>query len=45
MFADRLELRLSTNGASTNVGTTTTSVGDFTTLLLTVNPLLDRQLP
>jgi hypothetical protein len=37
-FPDRLELRLSTNGASTNVGGTATSVGDFTTLLLTVNP-------
>lgn len=36
--ADRLEVRLSTNGASTNVGATDTSVGDFTTLLLTVNP-------
>jgi hypothetical protein len=39
-FPDRLELRLSTNGASTNVGATATSVGDFTTLLLTVNPTL-----
>ena len=37
-FPDRLELRLSTNGASTNVGTTPTSVGDFTRLLLTINP-------
>jgi hypothetical protein len=35
---DSLELRLSTNGASTNVGTTTTSLGDFTTLLLSINP-------
>jgi hypothetical protein len=39
-FPDRLEVRLSTNGASTNVGTTATSVGDFTTLLLTINPTL-----
>jgi hypothetical protein len=39
-FPDRLELRLSTNGASTNVGGTPTSVGDFSTLLLTVNPTL-----
>jgi hypothetical protein len=39
-FADRLELRLSTNGASTNVGGTDTSVGDFTRLLLTINPTL-----
>lgn len=39
-FADRLEVRLSTAGASTNVGATATSVGDFTTLLLTVNEAL-----
>jgi hypothetical protein len=39
-FADRLELRLSTNGASTNVGATDSSVGDFTNLLLSVNPTL-----
>lgn len=39
-FPDRLEVRLSTNGASGNVGTTTTSVGDFTTVLVTVNPNL-----
>jgi hypothetical protein len=39
-YPDRLELRLSTNGASTNVGATSTSVGDFTTVLLTVNPTL-----
>ncbi len=32
-FADRLELRLSTNGSSTNVA-------DFTTLLLSINPTL-----
>lgn len=40
-FADRLEVRLSTSGASTDVGTTTTSVGDFDTLLLTINEDLD----
>ena len=39
-FPDRLEVRLSTNGASTNVGTTATSAGDFTTLIYTVNPNL-----
>jgi hypothetical protein len=39
-FPDRLELRLSTAGASTNVGTSTTSVGDFTTVLASVNPAL-----
>lgn len=38
-YADRLEVRLSTNGASTNVGSGTT-VGDYTTLLLSVNPSL-----
>jgi len=39
-FPDRLQLRLSTNGASSNVGATSASVGDFTTLLLTINPAL-----
>jgi hypothetical protein len=37
---DRLELRLSLNGASTNVGATDSSVGDFTTLLVTINPVV-----
>lgn len=40
MYADRLEVRMSTNGASTNVGTGPTDVGDFTTELLTINPNL-----
>lgn len=39
-FPDRMQVRLSTNGASTNVGVTNTSVGDFTTLLLDINPTL-----
>jgi hypothetical protein len=39
-FPDRLELRVSFAGSSTNVGTTPTSVGDFSTLLLSVNPSL-----
>lgn len=39
-FPDRLELRWSANGASVNAGSTATSVGDFTTLLLSVNPTL-----
>ena len=39
-YADRLEVRLSTNGASTNVGTTATGVGDFATVLVSVNPNL-----
>lgn len=37
-FADSLEVRLSTSGTSQNVGTTPTSVGVFTTLLLSINP-------
>jgi hypothetical protein len=37
-FPDRLQVRMSLNGASTNVGSTSTSVGDFTTLLLDINP-------
>jgi subtilisin family serine protease len=39
-FPDRLEVRVSSSGAGTNVGTLATDVGDFTTLLLTVNPTL-----
>src|SRR5439155_25309853 len=38
MFPDRLQVRMSTHGASSNVGTTATDVGDFTTLLLDINP-------
>lgn len=37
-FADRLELRLSTNGNTTVNPTGSTGLGDFTTLALTVNP-------
>lgn len=40
MWADRLQVRMSTNGASTNVGTGSAAVGDFTTLLLDINPTL-----
>lgn len=39
-FPDRLEVRLSTNGASTNVGAGAAATGDFTTLLLSINPTL-----
>jgi subtilisin-like proprotein convertase family protein len=39
-FPDRLEVRFSTLGTSVNVGTTFASVGDFTNLVLTVNPNL-----
>src|SRR4029078_5949387 len=37
-FPDRLQVRMSTNGASSNVGTTATDVGDFPALLLDINP-------
>ncbi|MBN1967234.1 MAG: choice-of-anchor J domain-containing protein [Anaerolineae bacterium] len=37
-FPDRLQVRLSVAGSSTDVGATATSVGDFTTLLLDINP-------
>ena len=37
-FPDRLQVRMSTNGSSSNVGTTATDVGDFTALLLDINP-------
>jgi hypothetical protein len=42
-FPDRLQVRLSTAGASTNVGTgfSAGTVGDFTTLLLDINPTYD----
>lgn len=37
-YPDRLQVRMSTNGASTNVGTGAAGLGDFTTLLLEINP-------
>ena len=40
IYPDRLEVRFSNNGSSTNVGSSATSVGDFTNLLLTINPSL-----
>ena len=39
-FADRLEVRLSLNGASAVVGATDSSVGDFSILLMSINPVL-----
>jgi hypothetical protein len=39
-YPDRLEVRLSSAGTSSNVGATATSVGDFSTLLLSINPTL-----
>ncbi|NUM47805.1 MAG: hypothetical protein HUU38_24120, partial [Anaerolineales bacterium] len=40
IWPDRLQVRLSTAGASTNVGAGAEDVGDFTTLLLDINPTL-----
>lgn len=40
-FPDRLQLRMSTNGSSSNAGTLAEDVGDFTTLMLDINPLED----
>ena len=39
-FPDRLQVHLSTSGASTDVGTTENSLGVFTTQLLDINPNL-----
>jgi hypothetical protein len=39
-YPDRLEVRYSTAGASTNVGANHTQVGDFSNLLTTINPTL-----
>ena len=44
-FPDRLQVRFSTNGASTNVGTGPTGLGDFTTLLLDINPTYGSDYP
>ena len=38
VFPDRLQVRMSTSGTSSNVGSSATDVGDFTTLLLDINP-------
>lgn len=42
-YPDRLEVRLSTSGSSTHVGNDEFSVGDFSTLLYTINPNLEAQ--
>ena len=39
-YPDRLEVYLSTAGSGTNVGSSFTSVGTFSTLLLSINPSL-----
>lgn len=41
LFADRLQVRLSTSGTSVFAGWTDTSVGNFDNLLLDINPNLD----
>jgi hypothetical protein len=41
VLPDRLQVRMSTNGASSNTGTTEFDVGDFTTVLLDINPTYD----
>jgi hypothetical protein len=40
IWPDRLQVRMSLNGSSVNCGTLPEDVGDFTTLLLDVNPTL-----
>ncbi|MFZ1528677.1 MAG: choice-of-anchor J domain-containing protein [Ferruginibacter sp.] len=44
-FPDRLQVRMSTAGASTNVGATNTSVGDFTVVLQDINPTYGTSYP
>lgn len=44
-WPDRLEVRLSTSGDSTDVGATATSVGVFDTVLLTINEDLGANYP
>ena len=43
-YADNLQVRLSTNGSSANVGASNISVGDFSNLLLEINPTLTAAL-
>lgn len=40
-YPDRLEVRLNVSGSDTIVGSTSTSVGNYTNLVLTINPSLD----
>ena len=40
LFPDRMEVRFSSDGNNLDCGTTPTDVGTFTTLLLTINPML-----
>ncbi len=41
-YANKLEVRISTSGSSTHVGSDENSVGDFGTLLYTINPNFDQ---
>ncbi len=41
-YPDRLEVRLNTTNTGTNVGASATSVGDFTTVLVEINPTLSN---
>jgi len=45
IYPDRMQVRMSTAGASTNVGTLPFDVGDFTTLLIDINPTYSQQQP
>lgn len=45
VYDDRLQVRMSTNGTSTNVGVGSAAVGDFTTLLLDINSAYDDSYP
>ena len=45
IYPDRMQVRLSTNGASTDTGASEFSVGDFSTLLLDINPTLSNAYP
>ncbi len=42
-FPDRMQLRMSTAGTSTNTGSGATDVGDFSTLLLDINPTYSHE--
>ena len=44
-YNDQVQLRMSTNGASTNVGATATTFGDFTTVLVDINPAANASYP
>lgn len=45
LFADRLQVRMSANGESLDVGTAATEVGSFTTPLLDINPNYETVAP